>query len=291
MNKLPAEKRIQVIQCLLEGMSIRGTVRMTGASKGAVLRLVAEVGPACERFHRRFVHDVPCKRLELDETWSFTFGKTKNLQPERKNLDGFGTTWTWLAVASDEKLILSYSVTGDRNEAGCLRFVRDVAYRLRGKVQITTDALAFYTTAIPHVFQPSMVDYATLNKDYKGSDPAHPDTRYSPGRIRRSETKIRIGDPDPDYISTSYVERVNLTLRMSSRRYTRLTNAHSKKIQFHRWALAMHIWAYNWARPHMTLEGRTPAQAAGLTDYRFNVADMLNLAMWADERMLLQIGA
>jgi hypothetical protein len=145
--------------------------------------------------------------------------------------------------------------------------------------------------AIGQTFNPAMVKYATLDKDYTGSDPSRPDTRYSPGRIRRAETRIVIGDPDPEKISTSGVERMNLTLRMGSRRYTRLTNGHSKRIQFHCWSLAMHLFYYNWIRPHSSLEGKTPAMAAGLTEHRLTLKDMLTLGMWTDEQTLKLIGA
>jgi IS1 family transposase len=290
MYKLSEKKRIAVLRCMLDGMSIRATVRVTGASKNAIQRLTAELGPACDRFHRRFVHDVPCERLELDEMWTFTMAKDKNLSPDLRGQEGFGSTWTWLAFDPDHKLIVSYAV-GRRDARTCQRLVRDVAYRVRGKVQITTDALACYLDAIGYTFQPSMVNYATLDKDYTGSDPRRPETRYSPGRIRRAETRIIIGDPDPEKISTSGVERMNLTLRMGSRRYTRLTNGHSKRFAYHCWALCMHLWNYNWARPHESLDGRTPAQAAGLTDHKFTIKDMLTLAMWTDEDSLKRIGA
>ena len=280
MNQRPESKRIQILSCLLEGMSVRGTGRVTGVSKGAALRLIAEVGPKCEAFHQRFVHDVPCKRLELDEMHEFIFGKSRCLTGERRDNPDLGTVWTWLAI-SDAKLIVSYLV-GSRDLDDCKSFVGDIAYRIRGKVQITADAYATYPAEIVKHFLASLVHFGTVEKDFiNGGDPKRPEARYAPGKIRRVVKKAVIGDPDPDFMTTSHCERLNLTVRMQNRRYTRLTNAHSKTIAYHRWALAMQVVFYNWCRVNSAVKA-TPAQASGLTAYRFTVKDLLRLEMWGE---------
>lgn len=280
MNKLPEAKRIQILSCLLEGMAVRATSRVTGASKGAVLRLIAEVGPACERFHHRFVHDVPCKRLEMDELWQFVYPKSRCLPPELKDSHDHGSVWTWIAI-SDQKLIVSYLV-GRRDLEACNQFVADVAYRVRSKVQITSDAYSTYEPAIIKNFHAAMVSFATVDKDFIGTDTKSPETRYAPGKIRRCVKKAVLGDPDPAFMTTSHCERVNLTVRMQNKRYARLTNAHSKKIEFHRWALALQVVFYNWCRVNAAVK-MTPAQASGLTEYRMTVKDLLRLEMWGQE--------
>jgi len=180
MNQLPEAKRTQVLRCLTEGMAVRATARVVGVSKGAILRLIRRVGPACERFHHRFVHDVPCKRLELDELWQFIYAKERCLPPELKDIEGYGTVWTWLGI-TESKLILSY-VVGSRNLDTCKLFIGDVAYRVRGKVQISSDAWGTYPAAIVEYFNASMVHYGTIDKDFTGSDPSNPETRYAPAR-------------------------------------------------------------------------------------------------------------
>lgn len=280
MNKLPEAKRVQIISCLLEGMAVRATSRVTGASKGAILRLIAEVGPACERFHHRLVHDVPAKRPEMDELWQFVYAKQRCLPAHLTESHDHGTVWTWIAI-SESKLIVSYLV-GRRDLDACNTFVADVAYRVRSKVQITSDAYNTYEPAIIKNFRATLVDFATVDKDFIGSDPKSPETRYAPGKIRRCVKKAVLGDPDPQFMTTSHCERVNLTVRMQNKRYARLTNAHSKTIQFHRWALAMQIVFYNWCRVNAAVK-MTPAQASGLTEYRMTVKDMLHLDMWAEE--------
>jgi len=280
VNRLPEDKRVQILRCLTEGMAVRATARVTNTSKGAVLRLIAEIGPACEDFHHRFVHDVPCKRLELDELWQFVYAKQKCLPAALSESPDHGTVWTWLGI-TESRLILSY-VVGGRDLDTCKLFVGDAAYRVRGKVQISSDAWGTYPAAIVQYFREPMVDYGTIDKDFVGSDPKHPDTRYSPGRIRRCVKKVVIGDPDPDYMTTSHCERLNLTVRMQNKRYARLTNAHSKDIRFHRWALAIQVYFYNWCRPNAGVQKMTPAQASGLTKYRFTIADMLRLKMWGE---------
>ena len=273
-------KRIKVLACLTEGMSVRGTGRVVGVSKGAILRLIAEIGPACERFHDRFVHDVPCKRLELDEMFQFVYAKRACVPERLKDTPGVGATWTWLGI-TESKLIISYLV-GERDLPACEEFIRDVAYRVRGKVQITSDAWTTYPHAIQKYFHPSLMDYGTVDKEYVGGgDHKRPESRYAPGKVKCCIKKAVFGDPDPEHMTTSHCERLNLTVRMHNKRYARLTNAHSKAIQYHRWALAMHAWFYNFARYNSAVKA-TPAQASGLTEYRFKVSDMLTLEMWAE---------
>lgn len=283
MNTLHRDKKIQILRCLTEGMAVRATARVVGVSKGAVLRLIKAVGPACEWFHHRYVHDVPCKRLELDELHQFVYAKQKCLPEHLRDVPGFGTVWTWLGI-TESRLILSY-IVGGRDLGTCKDFIGDVAYRVRGKVQITSDAWGTYPTAIVEHFRQPMVDYATVDKDFEGGDPKRPEARYAPGKIRRCVKKVIIGDPDPAYMTTSHCERLNLTVRMQNKRYARLTNAHSKRITYHRWALAIQVVFYNWCRVNSAVRG-TPAQATGLTDYRFTLADLLKLEMWGGEEML-----
>jgi IS1 family transposase len=284
VNKLPEAKRVQILSCLLEGMAVRATSRVTGVSKGAVLRLIAEVGPACERFHHRFVHDVPCKRLELDEMHQFVYGKSRCLPETLRDNPDYGTIWTWLGI-TDARLIVSYLV-GARDLVACKAFVGDIAYRVRGKVQITTDAWMTYPGAIIEHFRTPLVNFGTVEKEFAdGGDSKRPEARYAPGKIRRCIKKVVLGDPDPAHMTTSHCERLNLTVRMQNKRYARLTNAHSKMIAFHRWALAMQVVFYNWCRVNAAVK-KTPAQASGLTEYRFTVKDLLRLEMWAPEPLL-----
>jgi IS1 family transposase len=267
MNQLPESKRIQILSCLTEGMAVRATARVTGTSKGAVLRLIAEVGPACEDFHHRFVHDVNCKRLELDELHQFVYGKSRCLPPALRDSPDHGTVWTWLAL-TDARLIVSYLV-GARDMDACK--------------QITSDAWGTYPAAIVEHFRAPLVDFGTVEKDFfGGGDPKRPETRYAPGEIRRVVKKSVIGDPDPAFMTTSHCERVNLTVRMQNKRYARLTNAHSKDIRFHRLALAIQVPFYNWCRPNAGVQKMTPAQASGLTEFQFTVADILRLKMWGE---------
>jgi IS1 family transposase len=287
MNQLPESKRAQILSCLTEGMAVRATARVTGVSNGAVLRLIAELGPACEAFHHRFVHDVNCKRVELDELHQFVYGKTRCLPPELKDKEGYGTVWTWLAI-SDARLIVSYLV-GSRGLDACKQFVGDLAYRVRGKVQITSDAWGTYPAAIIEHFRAPLVDFGTVEKEFFGNDDSkRPEARYAPGEIRRVVKKSVLGDPDPKFMTTSHCERLNLTVRMQNKRYARLTNAHSKSIVYHRWALAIQVVFYNWCRPNAGAKPgmkMTPAQASGLTEFRFTVKDLLRLKMWGGEML------
>lgn len=256
---------------LVEGNSIRSTCRMTGTAKGTVLKLLADLGKACSEYHDEHVRGVASQRIQCDEIWSFCYGKEKNVSDEQK-AKGAGSLWTWTALDADSKLIVSY-VCGGRDAAWAMDFMKDVASRLTTRVQITTDGHKAYLEAVEGAFGMD-VDYAMLIKLY--GNPSQPDTRYSPGICIGTETVSIKGNPDPRHISTSYVERQNLTMRMSMRRFTRLTNAFSKKLENHEHMLAIYFMYYNFCRIHSTLRV-TPGMAAGISDYVWNLSELTAL--------------
>jgi len=274
MNRLTNEKRAQVIACLVEGNSIRATVRMTGVAKNTVTKLLVDLGTACSVHMDTTMRDLPCQRVQVDEIWAFVGAKQKNVSPE-KAAQGWGDVWTWVALDPDTKLTLSYRV-GARDPEEAIAFMQDVAGRLRNRVQLTTDGLRHYLTAVPKAFG-NKIDYAQLVKIY-GSDPNKGSTvRYSPAVCIGAETHKMIGSPDPAHISTSNVERQNLTMRMSMRRFTRLTNAFSKKVENLAVAVSLHFAYYNFCRVHQSLNGMTPAMAAGLADHPWNLSELIGL--------------
>jgi IS1 family transposase len=275
MNRLSTEKRVRVVAALVEGNSIRATVRMTGVSKPTILKLFRDLGPACERAHDRLMVNLPCKRLQCDEIWSFCYAKKKNVPFDKCFERGVGDVWTWTAICADSKVIASWLVGG--RDAGCAhRFLTDVASRLANRVQLTTDSHGAYLNAVPRAFA-NQIDYAVLVKLYGNASGKGPEARYSPGEVNGTKRRAMIGQPDPAHISTSYAERHNLTMRMSMRRFTRPTNAFSKKIEYHEHSLALYFAYYNLCRPHQTLGGRTPAQAAGVTDRKWTIEDLIGL--------------
>ncbi|MGD0631513.1 MAG: IS1 family transposase [Terracidiphilus sp.] len=271
MNRLDNAKRAQVVGCLVEGSSIRATVRMTGVAKNTVSKLLVELGEACSLFHDAHVRNVSAKRIQCDEIWSFCYGKDKNVTKEQK-AKGAGSVWTWTAIDADTKLIVSY-VCGGRDASFALEFMKDLALRVTTRIQITTDGHRAYAEAVEGVFGID-VDYAMLIKVY--GQPATPETRYSPGEVIGTETVRVMGTPDPRHISTSFVERQNLTMRMSMRRFTRLTNGFSKKIENHEAMLAVYFAHYNFCRVHQTLRV-TPAMEAGLTDHVWTIQELVAL--------------
>jgi IS1 family transposase len=271
MNKVDTSRRVQVVKCLCEGVSIRGTVRLTGAAKNTVVNLLRDMGCACAAYHHWHVRGLRTRRLQCDEIWSFVGAKQKNATPEQKAA-GWGDAWTWTALDADTKLCVSYLV-GGRDKGWANEFVGDLAERIIGRPQITTDAHAPYLSAIENAFGES-VDYAQLHKIYGASN--EPETRYSPATCIGCDMKTVIGYPDPDHVSTSFVERQNLTMRMSMRRFTRLTNAFSKKIENHGHAVALYFMFYNFCRVHQTLRV-TPAMEAGLTDHIWSVEELVAL--------------
>jgi IS1 family transposase len=271
MNCLDDTTRARVINCLIEGCSVRATVRMTGVSKPTILRLLADLGTACAMYHDRYVCNLRVRRLQCDEIWQFVGAKAKNVSIEKKQ-QGWGDIWTWIGIDADTKLVVSYLVGG--RDAGWARdFMEDCASRITGRVQITTDGHRAYLEAIEGAFGMD-VDYAQLQKIYGAS--MEPERRYSPARCIGCDMKVVSGNPDPKHVSTSYVERQNLTMRMHMRRFTRLTNAFSKKIENHAHSVALHYMFYNYCRIHQTLKV-TPAMEAGLTDHVWNVADLVAL--------------
>lgn len=273
MNRLSPDKRAAVIAALVEGNSIRATVRMTGVAKNTVTKLLVDIGTVCSIHMDQAMRDLPCERLQVDEIWSFCGAKAKNVKPERR-AEGWGDVWTWVALDADTKLVPTYRI-GGRDLAEASAFMQDVAGRLSRRIQLTTDGLHIYIQAVEQAFKGD-VDYAQLVKVY-GNDPSRKaERRYSPAVVLEAiPTKIN-GGPDPDHISTSYVERQNLTMRMGMRRYTRLTNAFSKKLENHAAAVSLHFFHYNFCRKHQTLR-TSPAVAAGVTDHVWTLAEMIAL--------------
>jgi len=270
MNKLPATKRIQVLHSLVEGNSLRATARMADVSFNTTAKLFVDAARACLDYQDRTLRNLPCRRLQLDEIWSFVYSKQKNI-PSNK-IGSAGDIWTWLAIDADTKLVPSWRV-GDRSLHTARDFVDDLASRLTNRVQITTDGHRPYLEAIEGAFGAD-VDYAMLVKLY-GADPAG-EKRYSPAEcIGIRKTRIE-GSPDPNHISTSFAERNNLTMRMSIRRFTRLTNAFSKKIENHALSVALHYMNYNFCRLHKTLR-ITPAMAAGVTNHAWSIAEVVTM--------------
>jgi len=267
MNRLDNAKRAQVVGCLAEGNSIRATVRMTGVAKNTVSKLLVELGEACSSFHDEHVRNVSAKRIQCDEIWSFCYNVTKEQKAK-----GAGSVWTWTAIDADTKLIVSY-VCGGRDASFALEFMKDLALRVTTRIQITTDGHRAYAEAVEGALGID-VDYAMLIKVY--GQPSTPETRYSPGEVIDTETVRVMGTPDPRHISTSFVERQNLTIRMSMRRFTRLTNGFSKKIENHEAMLAFYFAHYNFCRVHQTLRV-TPAMEAGLTNHVWTIQELIAL--------------
>ena len=261
MNRLSTAKRATILQMLVEGSSLRSISRITGTSINTVTKLLVDAGTACAAIHDESVVDVPSRRIQVDEAWAFVYAKAKNVEAAAKAPAGAGDSWTWAALDADSKLVVSWLV-GPRDGESAYYFIRDLGARLRHRVQLTADGLGAYVGAVEDVFGAD-VDFAQLIKIYATSPEA--DTRYSPARCRGIKLNPITGNPDPKHISTSYIERQNLNLRMGVRRFTRLTNAFSKKLENHGHALALWFVWHNWCRRHTTTRV-TPAQAAGLTD-------------------------
>jgi len=277
MNKLPLEKRIQIIRCLVEGNSIRGTARLCDVVKNSVTKVLCEVGEACSSYQHENLIGLTGTKWQLDEIWSFVGAKQKNVPEHRKGQAG--DVWTWVALDADSKLVGSFYV-GGRDSYAAIVIADDLAKRLVNRVQVTTDGHRAYLEAIEGAFGGD-VDYAQLVKLY-GDVPESMKGKYSPADcIGTRKTRIE-GDPDPKHVSTSFVERQNLTMRMSMRRFTRLTNGFSKKIENHAYAVALHFMYYNFCRVHQTLR-ITPAMAAGLTKSIMDVTDIVRIAddYWA----------
>lgn len=273
MNRLDTNRRALVIKCLVDGMSLRGTARVTGVARMTVEKLLRDVGAASAAYMDANLRNLPCKRVQCDEIWSFIAAKQKNVTPELKEKNpAAGDVWTWTAICADTKLVLSCLV-GGRDAGYAHEFMQDVASRLRYRVQLTTDGHKAYLSAVEDAFG-SQVDYAQLVKIY-GTSPEG-ERRYSPVECLGCVPTPIAGNPDPAHISTSYVERHNLTMRMHMRRFTRLTNAFSKKIEMHVAAVALHLMHYNFVQIHGSLRV-TPAMAAEVTERAWSVEDIVRL--------------
>jgi len=273
MNRLDSAKRSEIVRCLVEGCSIRTTVRMTGASKNTIAKLLVELGNVCETFMDEKMRNLPCKRIQADEIWSFVGAKAKNVKPHHLEDGGYaGDVWTWTAIDAETKLVPSFML-GSRDADTARNFMEDLASRLANRVQLTTDGHKAYLTAVDKAFGED-IDYAMLVKVY-GIDPQG-EKRYSPAICTSCESKPVTGTPDPAHINTSYVERQNLTMRMSMRRFTRLTNAFSKKLENHAAAVALYFMWYNFGRVHQTLK-MTPAMKAGIANHAWSVDEVIGL--------------
>jgi IS1 family transposase len=275
MNQLNQAKQVQVIAALVEGNSVRATVRMTGASKNAIARLMARLGPACERFQAEKLRNLPCKKIQCDEIWSFCYAKQKNVPADKQGQFGFGEVWTWTALCADTKLICSWKI-GTRGAATAYALMHDLAGRLANRIQLTTDGHRVYADAVESAFG-SEIDYAMLVKVY-GEDRGEREVRYSPGEYVGCRAMPMTGNPKKRDISTSFVERQNLTMRMQMRRFTRLTNAFSKKVENLGWAVALHFMHYNFCRVHQTLRV-TPAMEAGIADHVWSIEELVATAL------------
>ena len=273
MNQLTTEKRTAVVRCLVEGNSIRSTCRMTGIARNTVAKLLLDLADGCAKYHDEHVRGLDSKVIQCDEIWSFVGMKEKNVPREKLGEFGYGDVWLWTALDADSKLIVSYML-GMRDAESARDFMFDVADRLANRVQLTTDGHKVYLKAVREAFD-NQIDYAMLVKTY-GNDYSTPERTYSPAVCTGCKPTPIIGEPDEKLISTSYVERANLTLRMTNRRFTRLTNAFSKNIENHGAALHVHFMHYNFCRKHLTLK-TTPAIAAGLTDRVWTVEDLIGL--------------
>jgi IS1 family transposase len=277
MNRLSSDERAHLLQLLCEGMSIRAVSRATGASKNTILKLLNDAGRALGGYQDEVFVNLPCKRVQVDEIWSFTYAKQKNVPTAKAAPVECGDTWTWTAICADTKLVFSVLV-GDRDAYFAKMFMQDVASRLSHRVQITSDGHKSYLRAVEDAFGAD-VDYAQLVKVY--GQPAYSPGRYSPPRLLAA-TRVRVqGRPDMKHASTSYVERQNLTMRMHMRRFTRLTNGFSKKLENHANAIALHFAYYNFVRVHQSLR-MTPAMAAGVTDRLWEMADLVAIVAAAD---------
>jgi len=272
MNRLNTAKRAQVIAALIEGNSINATCRMLGVGKHTVLRLLEGAGCACAAFHDANVRNLLVSRAQCDEVWSFIYAKQKNVTEEQM-ANGAGDCWTWTAIDADSKLIISY-MFGDRGASTAQAFMQDVASRISNRIQLTTDGHRVYADAVEDAFG-SEIDYAMLVKIY-GASGDSPESRYSPATCFGCRTGVPSGNPNPKYISTSYVERQNLSMRMGMRRFTRLTNGFSKKFENHAHQVALYFFHYNFCRVHTTLRV-TPAMEAGLTDHVWSLEELCSL--------------
>ncbi len=271
MNRLSIERRARIIGCLVEGNSLRATARMTDTAINTVVKLLVDVGKACSEYQDKTLRNLACQRLQCDEIWAFCYSKEKNVPEAKKGQFGYGDVWTFTAICADTKLVPSWLV-GNRDAETAEIFIDDLASRLAHKVQLTTDGLKVYLEAVEGAFGGD-IDYARLVKMYGESMEAKMQKRYSPAKYTGSKKEVIAGNPESKHISTSYVERQNLTMRMSMRRFTRLTNAFSKKVENLSHSVSLHFMYYNFARIHKTLRV-TPAMEAGISDHVWNLEEI-----------------
>jgi IS1 family transposase len=269
MNLLSQDERIRIVSALVEGNSLRSVSRMTGIARNTITKLLVDLGEACRQYHDSHVRNVRVRRLQCDEIWAYVGAKQKNASPAKKEI-GWGDVWTWVGLDADTKLVVSYLV-GGRGAVWANDFMEDCASRIKGRVQVTKDGHKAYLEAVEGAFDME-VDFATLTKIYGASEET--EKRYSPAKCIGCESKVVMGDPDPKHISTSYVERQNLTMRMGIRRFTRLTDAFSKKLDNHAYAVALHFMYCNFVRIHQTLRV-TPAMEAGLSDHAWTIQELV----------------
>ncbi|HBG92402.1 MAG: transposase [Nitrospirae bacterium RIFOXYB2_FULL_43_5] len=272
MNRLDIKKQAQIISALVEGNSIRATCRMTGAAKGTVLKLLADVGQACAEYQDKTLKNLPCKRVQCDEIWSFCYAKDKNVPEDKQGQFGYGDVWTFTALCADSKVVPTWRI-GSRDLQTATEFMQDLAGRMKNRIQLTTDGHRVYLDAVDNAFG-SNVDFSQLIKLY--GNEVEREVRYSPAQCTGTRKVRIIGKPDPNYISTSYVERQNLTMRMTMRRFTRLTNAFSKKVENLAHAVALHFMHYNFCRIHQSLRV-TPAMEAGITSHVWEIEEIISL--------------
>jgi IS1 family transposase len=273
MNRLTIEKRAQILNLLVEGNSMRATSRIADVSINTVTKLLVDVGTACAEFQDEAIRNINCKRVQADEIWSFCYSKEKNVALEDKGVLGHGDAYTWTAIDPDTKLAISWLV-GRRDSEYAEAFIEDLASRLSGRIQLTTDGHGPYLGAVEKVFG-GAIDYAMLVKIYEGGS-QQDQRRYSPAKFVQADKRKISGNPDVDEVSTSHVERQNLTMRMSMRRFTRLTNGFSKKIENLQHAVALHFMFYNFGRVHKTLRV-TPAMQAGISDHVWTLEEIAGL--------------
>ncbi len=275
MNILPFEKRCLILRLLVEGMSVRATARTADVSKSTVMKLLVNAGKASAAYQDEALRDLPCERIQVDEIWSFIYAKDKNVARAKSAPPEAGDVWTWTAICADTKLVPSWQI-GDRSSATAIEFMDDLRPRLAKRVQLTSDGHKAYLEAVEGAFGGD-VDYAQLVKLYGSAGGKGDEKRYSPAECTGIRKRKIEGSPDPAAVSTSYVERQNLTMRMSIRRFTRLTNAFSKKIENHAHSVALHFMHYNFCRPHQSLGGISPAMAAGVTDRLWDIEDLVQI--------------
>jgi IS1 family transposase len=275
MNRLSTEDRAKILHCLVEGNSLRAASRMCDVSINTVTKLLEDVGYACAFYQAQTLVNLPCKRLQCDEIWSFCYSKERNVAPENKGILGYGDVWTWTALCADTKLIVSWLV-GGRDAGYAKAFINDLESRLANRVQLTTDGHKAYLGAVESAFG-GEIDYAMLVKLYGAAQGNQNERRYSAGECCGTIKGTVCGKPKEKDVSTSYVERQNLTMRMSMRRFTRLTNGFSKKIANHEHAIDLHFMFYNFGRVHKTLRV-TPAMEAGIADHVWTLEEIANLA-------------